>query len=91
MSRKEVLYTPYNGAVLLENPLLNKGLAFIKEERDNFNLHGLLPHNVKPLKSRPNAHGYNSVISKVIFPATFICAIFRTPMRPCFTICCGNI
>lgn len=39
MSRKEVLYTPYNGAVLLENPLLNKGLAFIKEERDNFNLH----------------------------------------------------
>lgn len=29
MSRKDVLYTPYNGAVLLENPLLNKGLAFI--------------------------------------------------------------
>ncbi len=27
MSRKDVLYTPYNGAVLLENPLLNKGLV----------------------------------------------------------------
>ena len=52
MSRKEVLYTPYNGAVLLENPLLNKGLAFIKEERDNFNLHGLLPHNVETIEEQ---------------------------------------
>lgn len=52
MSRKDVLYTPYNGAVLLENPLLNKGLAFIKEERDNFNLHGLLPHNVETIEEQ---------------------------------------
>ena len=52
MSRKEVLYTPYNGAVLLENPLLNKGLAFIKEERDNFNLHGLLPHTVVTIEEQ---------------------------------------
>jgi malate dehydrogenase (oxaloacetate-decarboxylating) len=51
MSRKDVLYTPYNGAVLLENPL-NKGLAFIKEERDNFNLHGLLPHNVETIEEQ---------------------------------------
>jgi malate dehydrogenase (oxaloacetate-decarboxylating) len=28
MLAKETLYTPYNGAVLLENPLLNKGLAY---------------------------------------------------------------
>ena len=52
MSRKDVLYTPYNGAALLENPLLNKGLAFIKEERDNFNLHGLLPHNVETIEEQ---------------------------------------
>lgn len=52
MFRKDVLYTPYNGAVLLENPLLNKGLAFIKEERDNFNLHGLLPHNVETIEEQ---------------------------------------
>ncbi|TCW17497.1 malate dehydrogenase (oxaloacetate-decarboxylating) [Raoultella sp. BIGb0138] len=46
---KETLYTPYNGAVLLENPLLNKGLAFTEDERAAFNLQGLLPHNVETI------------------------------------------
>ena len=32
MLKKEMLYTPYTGAVLLETPLLNKGLAFTQEE-----------------------------------------------------------
>ena len=50
MSRKDVLYTPYNGAVLLENPLLNKGLAFTESERTAFNLQGLLPHNVETIE-----------------------------------------
>jgi hypothetical protein len=36
------LIHPYNGAVLLENPLLNKGLAFTESERTAFNLQGLL-------------------------------------------------
>ena len=47
MLATETLYTPYNGAVLLENPLLNKGLAFTEGERTAFNLQGLLPHNVE--------------------------------------------
>jgi malate dehydrogenase (oxaloacetate-decarboxylating) len=49
---KETLYTPYNGAVLLENPLLNKGLAFTEGERTAFNLQGLLPHNVETIEEQ---------------------------------------
>lgn len=52
MLRKETLYTPYNGAVLLENPLLNKGLAFTEDERLAFNLYGLLPHNVETIEEQ---------------------------------------
>lgn len=40
---KRSLYIPYAGPTLLETPLLNKGSAFDKQERINFNLVGLLP------------------------------------------------
>lgn len=52
MLATETLYTPYNGAVLLENPLLNKGLAFTESERTAFNLQGLLPHNVETIEEQ---------------------------------------
>ena len=52
MLATETLYTPYNGAVLLENPLLNKGLAFTQGERSAFNLQGLLPHNVETIEEK---------------------------------------
>ena len=52
MLATETLYTPYNGAVLLENPLLNKGLAFTHGERSAFNLQGLLPHNVETIEEQ---------------------------------------
>ncbi|MCL5497827.1 NAD-dependent malic enzyme [Escherichia coli] len=52
MLKKETLYTPYTGAVLLENPLLNKGLAFTQEERQALNLNGLLPDTVETIKEQ---------------------------------------
>ena len=40
------------GAVLLTNPLLNKGTAFTDEERTAFSLHGLLPPRVGTLDAQ---------------------------------------
>ncbi len=42
-SEKSPLYIHYAGPALIETPLLNKGTAFTKTERTNFNLMGLLP------------------------------------------------
>ncbi len=49
---KRPLYIPHAGPVLLEFPLLNKGSAFTLEERDNFNLHGLLPEAVETIEEQ---------------------------------------
>jgi malate dehydrogenase (oxaloacetate-decarboxylating) len=43
IAEKSPLYIHYAGPALIETPLLNKGTAFTKTERTNFNLMGLLP------------------------------------------------
>jgi malate dehydrogenase (oxaloacetate-decarboxylating) len=43
------LVTPFAGYQLLSDSLLNKGTAFSEQERDEFELHGLLPPRVATL------------------------------------------
>ncbi|KAF2644430.1 hypothetical protein P280DRAFT_465768 [Massarina eburnea CBS 473.64] len=68
--------TILTGNALLRTPYFNKGSAFTKEERDTFNLHGLLPANVQTLddqarrayaqyKSQPNDLAKNTFMTSM--------------------------
>lgn len=66
------LYVAYAGNSLLELPLLNKGSAFTKEERINFNLYGLIPHVIETIeeqsqRSYQQYSAFNSAINKHIY------------------------
>jgi len=41
-----------SGYSVLADPILNKGTAFSEEERDEFDLHGLLPPHVSSLEGQ---------------------------------------
>ena len=49
---KRPLYLPLAGPALLETPLLNKGNAYSKEERRDFNLSGLLPDIIETIEEQ---------------------------------------
>ncbi len=46
------LYIPHSGPALITTPLLNKGSAFSKSERLNFNLKGLLPPSYETIEEQ---------------------------------------
>ncbi len=48
-AQPSVFVTPLSGHRLLSDSLLNKGTAFTDPERDEFDLHGLLPPRVATL------------------------------------------
>ncbi len=52
MTFQRPLYIPLAGPALLETSLLNKGSAFSQQERDSFNLTGLLPHNIETIEEQ---------------------------------------
>ncbi|MEE9354828.1 MAG: NAD-dependent malic enzyme [Methylococcaceae bacterium] len=72
MENKRHLYIPFAGPILLETPLLNKGSAFSDQERQQFNLEGLLPHNIETIdeqaiRAYEQLNAYHSDIEKHIY------------------------
>ena len=91
MLATETLYTPYNGAVLLENPLLNKGLAFTHGEGPHLIFRGCCRIMLKLLKNKPRARGGSFASLNGIYRGIFIFEIYRILTRPYSIICCAAI
>ncbi|WP_339896913.1 NAD-dependent malic enzyme [uncultured Gilvimarinus sp.] len=56
------IYIPFAGPALLEAPLLNKGSAFSRQEREQFNLEGLLPFRIETIEEQ-KARAYEQLSS----------------------------
>ena len=62
ISMKKPLYIQYAGPMLLETPLLNKGSAFTQQERESFNMTGLLPNITETIEEQ-TARAYEQLTS----------------------------
>ncbi|EKT63810.1 NAD-dependent malic enzyme [Providencia burhodogranariea] len=51
-AKENSLYIPYTGSLLLESPFLNKGSGFTRQEREAFNLNGLLPATIETIEEQ---------------------------------------
>lgn len=60
--KKRPIYLPFAGPALLEAPLLNKGSAFSTQERQQFNLEGLLPYSIETIEEQ-KARAYEQLCS----------------------------
>lgn len=52
LTEKSTIYTKLRGKELLNNPVLNKGTAFSKEEREKLGLIGLLPIQIESIEKQ---------------------------------------
>ncbi len=59
LGKNHVLETSLKGRTLLNNPILNKGTAFSKEERTTFGLNGLLPPEMETIQTQ-EARAYDA-------------------------------
>jgi malate dehydrogenase (oxaloacetate-decarboxylating) len=80
--------TPLAGYQLLGDSFLNKGTAFTEPERDEFELHGLLPSRVASLDEQVSRRlqalrGFSTDLGAL----RRSCASFRTPTKRCSTRC----
>jgi malate dehydrogenase (oxaloacetate-decarboxylating) len=57
------LETTLSDYTLLANPLINKGMGFSEEERDEFHLHGLLPPEISTIEVQ-RLRSYNALKTK---------------------------
>ena len=88
---------PFDGHLLLERPLLNKGTAFTREERRTFGLLGLLPPTEETLDEQA-ARAFEAYRAKPIDlerhiylrQLTSTCASSRTRTKPCSTGSCST-
>jgi malate dehydrogenase (oxaloacetate-decarboxylating) len=72
---EEIIETSLAGQLLLDYPLLNKGMAFTLEERYEFGLVGLLPHHVSTVEQQlkrnyANYKGKESDLERYVFLAS---------------------
>jgi malate dehydrogenase (oxaloacetate-decarboxylating) len=72
---EEIIETSLAGQLLLDYPLLNKGMAFTLEERYEFGLVGLLPHHVSTVEQQlkrnyANFKGKESDLERYVFLAS---------------------
>ena len=86
-AQPDLIQTELEGTALLANSMLNKGTAFTDEERDAFELHGLLPPRVATFDEQVSRRLQALRGSPPTSSATPSCATCRTPTRRCSTRC----
>jgi malic enzyme len=91
-SGKLFLEVPLRGGDLIRHPLLNKGTAFSAQEREDFHLTGLLPHESNTLEQQVQRAG--SAIRRIKEPMDKYASLVTMQNRNeqlFFSVLCANL